>query len=162
MQLVQVVKTPDSVAAKSVSLANVMSYQNDAVVARIKRELGCSHEKAVSVFEDTKKFLWLCTEGAGSCIPSPVIDEGWHTFLLFTKDYQDFCQKYLGKFIHHRPSRPEDPPNDGSALRNTLVTIELKLGGNLGENWHYPKSKFSAECSGSDSCSGTTNCQEAQ
>jgi hypothetical protein len=28
----------------------------------------------------------------------------WHTFLLFTKDYLNFCNNYLdGEFFHHVP-----------------------------------------------------------
>ena len=32
------------------------------------------------------------------------IDDMWHTFLLFTKDYADFCEKYIGKYFHHSPN----------------------------------------------------------
>lgn len=28
----------------------------------------------------------------------------WHTFILFTKPYADFCEKYFGHFIHHFPT----------------------------------------------------------
>jgi len=33
-------------------------------------------------------------------------DEFWHTFLMHTKDYQDFCNRHFGKFIHHIPGDP--------------------------------------------------------
>ena len=36
--------------------------------------------------------------------PLWVIDEMWHTFLLYSKDYYDFCHQYLGRMIHHRPT----------------------------------------------------------
>ena len=33
--------------------------------------------------------------------PSKEVDELWHLFILFTKDYREFCQKYLGQFLDH-------------------------------------------------------------
>lgn len=30
-------------------------------------------------------------------------DELWHTFLLDTKAYKDFCDEYIGSFLHHVP-----------------------------------------------------------
>jgi hypothetical protein len=32
----------------------------------------------------------------------------WHCFILFTKDYADFCQKYFGYYIHHLPFTRDD------------------------------------------------------
>ena len=34
------------------------------------------------------------------------VDKFWHSFLIYTQDYQDFCNK-LGKFIHHIPANIE-------------------------------------------------------
>ena len=31
------------------------------------------------------------------------IDDMWHTFLMFTEDYANFCERYFGRFIHHSP-----------------------------------------------------------
>lgn len=35
------------------------------------------------------------------------IDDMWHTFLLFTHEYTDFCKKYFKQFIHHVPNVEE-------------------------------------------------------
>jgi hypothetical protein len=32
------------------------------------------------------------------------VDEAWHQFVLFTRQYTDFCQRFFGKFLHHNPS----------------------------------------------------------
>lgn len=37
-------------------------------------------------------------------MPSQVIDVAWHEFILFTKEYAYFCNKALGRFIHHTPA----------------------------------------------------------
>jgi len=37
-------------------------------------------------------------------MPSQITDELWHEFILFTKNYDAFCQKAFGKFLHHTPA----------------------------------------------------------
>ncbi len=34
---------------------------------------------------------------------APLVDIGWHTFLLYTREYAEFCDKVGGRFIHHSP-----------------------------------------------------------
>ena len=46
-------------------------------------------------------------------MPSKIVDDAWHELILFTREYADFCEKALGKFLHHTPS---------SALSNTVPT----------------------------------------
>lgn len=31
-------------------------------------------------------------------------DDYWHTFILYTEDYQRFCDRVVGRFVHHRPA----------------------------------------------------------
>ncbi len=37
-------------------------------------------------------------------MPSFIVDELWHTHLLYTKNYMVFCHKALGQFLHHLPN----------------------------------------------------------
>jgi hypothetical protein len=37
-------------------------------------------------------------------MPSQVVDTLWHEFILFTKDYQAFCDQAFGQFMHHSPA----------------------------------------------------------
>jgi len=37
-------------------------------------------------------------------MPSQVVDEAWHNFILFTKDYEVFCNGSLRRFLHHVPA----------------------------------------------------------
>lgn len=37
-------------------------------------------------------------------MPSQVVDDAWHEFILFTRTYKSFCQKALGRFLHHTPT----------------------------------------------------------
>ena len=37
-------------------------------------------------------------------MPSQVADDLWHEFILYTKNYQAFCRKAFGRFLHHTPA----------------------------------------------------------
>lgn len=37
-------------------------------------------------------------------MPSQVVDDLWHEFILNTKAYEVFCQKAFGRFLHHTPA----------------------------------------------------------
>ncbi|MEI6713920.1 MAG: hypothetical protein WCO60_09220 [Verrucomicrobiota bacterium] len=37
-------------------------------------------------------------------MPSQVVDDLWHEFILFTAEYQKFCEKAFGRFLHHTPA----------------------------------------------------------
>jgi hypothetical protein len=40
---------------------------------------------------------------------SPEADEVWHAFILFTREYAEFCQDAFGMFIHHVPRTSRSP-----------------------------------------------------
>ncbi len=35
---------------------------------------------------------------------SELVDEVWHTFILFTNEYRKFCDTLVGEYIHHEPN----------------------------------------------------------
>ncbi|WP_195763576.1 glycine-rich domain-containing protein [Duganella guangzhouensis] len=37
-------------------------------------------------------------------MPSQVVDDLWHEFILYTKNYQQFCGRAFGRFLHHTPA----------------------------------------------------------
>ncbi|MFI6011417.1 hypothetical protein ACIBAG_21800 [Streptomyces sp. NPDC051243] len=36
--------------------------------------------------------------------PSQLVDPGWHTLILHTGWYADWCQQHFGYFLHHQPN----------------------------------------------------------
>lgn len=42
-------------------------------------------------------------------MPSRVVDDLWHEFILYTREYRDFCRRAFGKFLHHLPSAALSP-----------------------------------------------------
>jgi hypothetical protein len=37
-------------------------------------------------------------------MPSQVVDDLWHEFILYTRNYQAFCKQAFGDFMHHTPA----------------------------------------------------------
>jgi hypothetical protein len=37
-------------------------------------------------------------------MPSQVADDLWHEFILYTRDYEAFCRRAFGAFLHHTPA----------------------------------------------------------
>ena len=43
-------------------------------------------------------------------MPSQAVDVAWHEFILFTREYEQFCDKAFGRFIHHTPAEAVKSP----------------------------------------------------
>lgn len=37
-------------------------------------------------------------------MPSQLVDDLWHEFILYTKNYEHFCRRAFGRFLHHSPA----------------------------------------------------------
>jgi hypothetical protein len=37
-------------------------------------------------------------------LPSQIADDLWHEFILYTRQYEAFCRKAFGRFMHHTPA----------------------------------------------------------
>ncbi|MFD3947809.1 glycine-rich domain-containing protein [Streptomyces sp. NPDC058579] len=58
-------------------------------------------------------------------VPSPLVDIGWHTWILHTLEYEEFCRRVAGRFIHHIPTDEGEPVPGGpvEARERTLAAI---------------------------------------
>lgn len=115
--------TPTDFAA----LGEVLAYEHPGVVKRYAKEQKVSPAEAGEVFRETLKWLYLCACGIreefGCAMTQEIgkLDEMWHTFVLFTIDYAEFCETYFGFFLHHVPNEAEDEaPMDPEELRERL------------------------------------------
>src|SRR5215207_10120991 len=49
-------------------------------------------------------------------MPSQVADDLWHEFILYTREYDAFCRRAFGGFLHHTPAvvlSPDRKSNEG-------------------------------------------------
>lgn len=87
------------------TLATLLQYRNEDVLSRFTDLFEVTEAEAADIFTETKKFLYICRQ-PGVFIPDEllIVDEMWHNFILFTKEYQDFCAFYFGVYLHHIPA----------------------------------------------------------
>ena len=128
-------------------------------------------------------FLVRARAGSGLInMPSKVVDDLWHEFILDTKAYQRFCQSAFGEFFHHVPaaSTPKGVDIDGATRRAwryacreeninpskptrlpLLFAIDAKLSIQDGNKYNL-KQQFSSAASGANcggvACGGVASC----
>jgi hypothetical protein len=65
--------------------------------------MGVDMGKAQRIMNETLGFLKLCSVSHGHG-PSPTVDLGWHTFILYSLEYDAFCEAVAGAYLHHAPT----------------------------------------------------------
>lgn len=132
-------------------LQKINNYENEYVVKCFLRNFSMNETEAIDVFNETKKWLYLCycidkkSKKEGLKIPlyiTPdmlIIDEMWHTFILCTLDYSKFCEDFFSMYIHHYPSVEK---GEGSEIekvkkmyKNNLKLIYEYLGEETLDKW---------------------------
>ena len=135
-------------------LGQLMNYQHPGLLQRMEEKLQLDSKRVGELFQDMKRFLFLAGTMNKPLAPPEGIDEAWHNFILFTKDYEEFCRTHFGRFVHHVPVGPDDVASrDGRILRETIEAARAVFGEGLSSNWSYGKEKCS------DKCAPSTNCQ---
>lgn len=107
------------------ALQRLESYEiPNGVVSRLVEKPTYGTMSAADIIEriaEFKKFVALLVINHDKKrrveMTSEEIDEIWHTFILFTKEYQEFCNLLVGEYIHHEPNVQADN-TDQSAVRN--------------------------------------------
>lgn len=101
------------------ALAELLEYRHPAVIRSYVRTFGCAEKQALDLFEDMLKFLWISRKHIADRDARPgdpaldfvfvmheemrETDNMWHNFILYTKDYTEFCRRYFGEYLHHQP-----------------------------------------------------------
>lgn len=132
------------------------------IVNRIIKEEDVSQDVACRILDQTLSFLTLCANEEGAFTPSPMVDIGWHAFILYTREYAAYCQLIARRFIHHVPDdaacgSQSDTPKQGPAM-----TMEAmgRFGLPVDEMLWTCLDKDCSNCNGGQGCQcGTCNYQ---
>jgi hypothetical protein len=123
-------------------LSDILLYKNKAIIARYQEEYKASPEEAAEIFQEWLKYMYLCKLHIVKNITSfqcaiyadiKKIDDMWHTFILFTREYDLFCQKYIGHFVHHAPNIDHEEKTSEAELRQELTEYFNFIYDHLGE-----------------------------
>ncbi|GAB2198632.1 glycine-rich domain-containing protein [Sessilibacter sp. MAH4] len=59
--------------------------------------------------------LVIAAQQKSLAMPSQAVDHLWHEFILFTRNYEQFCKKAFGRFLHHTPTEAMTSPKAATA-----------------------------------------------
>lgn len=119
-------------------LERLKEYKHPDLLKRFAKDFGVSVSEAALLFEDTKEWLYLVSRHGELPLPIQltIIDEVWHTFLLFNRDYDEFCKDYLGGAVHHIPEDAETIEKQTSYnLRDFVTLVYDELGEQTAIRW---------------------------
>ncbi|MBX7205002.1 MAG: hypothetical protein K1X81_06225 [Bacteroidia bacterium] len=120
-------------------LDTVLSYKNDMVIHKFLESYSISFEEAEDLFLETKRWLWFCAKttqnrlNGEKVVPLLIhkeltfLDEMWHTFILFTKDYSEFCKKNFGFYVHHAPTTKDEKDKSLAEKETDLDQFKKKV-----------------------------------
>lgn len=89
-----------------------MAYKSDDVVQGFRRNYAVDTRTARRLFDDVKRWLWLFSiapprlRKTGFLIDTrlKILDEMWHNFILFTREYRAYCRALRVPYINHAPT----------------------------------------------------------
>lgn len=73
------------------------------VINQYRKDKTISDQQAALYERELKRYLALCAifRDKSLVMGSEIIDTLWHTFILSTQAYADFCNQVAGTFLHH-------------------------------------------------------------
>lgn len=116
-------QSPINVAAiAEQKFSAIKAYDLTPVTERYAKDYHLDRVVAAEHFLELKKFLAICAASDAPIGMAGPVDDAWHTFLIFTREYQAFGDK-IGKFIHHVPDVDEDDQEGSSIGYTTFLQI---------------------------------------
>jgi hypothetical protein len=115
----------------------------------VKDHVCASEDEAHALFREVKRFLHLNRTDRSRIwdMYSHRVDEVWHQFVLFTRQYMDFCQHYYGIYLPHSPSNAPQTQRSGTMANVPNATFaefaaryQSLYGEALPDCWHDDKS----------------------
>lgn len=89
-------------------LAYIQSYEfHPALGKKVKDKYPhLTDENIASVFDGLRDYFRFCNQAKKRMVamPSQVVDVAWHEFILYTRSYELFSKKAIGRFLHHTPT----------------------------------------------------------
>jgi hypothetical protein len=121
------------------SISTITEYQCSAVINRYKKDYPNNTLQAEDALRELVKYFWISQKHqldlkqfpdkeelkfiCGMHPEMTEIDDMWHTFLLFTKEYMAFGKKYFDIYLHHVPK----PENEEYSVEEFKIEFERYL-----------------------------------
>lgn len=123
-------------AGRNESVDSLIGTIPEDIVERHAADRGIDFAEASEHFAEMVRFLVAAKELRCQLIPSLEVDEAWHSFILNTEAYSEWCARYLGAFAHHRPlPRQSDSALVAAAFQESVSA--LRRFGINDKHWQY-------------------------
>src|SRR5690349_11490514 len=101
-----------SITTATPALITGRSLVSSGLFARLADRITAEHPELAPgtparIMDQALAFLGTCAVATLPVGPSEAVDIGWHTFVLYTIEYAEFCDRIAGRFLHHVPN--DDP-----------------------------------------------------
>lgn len=86
---------------------DILAFEAPYLIEKLlKNAVVDSAEEADELFREVKRYLVLAKLDRDRSwnMYSLRIDEVWHQFILFTRQYTEFCNRFFGRYVPHNPS----------------------------------------------------------
>lgn len=137
-------------------LSEIVNYTHPLVIRRFAKEHPAEAHRAEEIFADLMRFFWAGRMHEQDKKNNPrdpslrfhyimdeemkSIDQMWHVFLLYTKDYMAFCDDFFGEYLHHLPDLVDKMETDndsfGDNLERFLSYTYDRLGADVLKRWY--------------------------
>lgn len=110
-------------------LRAALSYEAPFLIEKLVQDyIVRSESDAEDLFREVKRYIVFVQANRDSIwdMHSLRIDEAWHQFVLFTREYIDFCHEYFGMYVQHRPANA--PETDAGDTDGEPEHVPLRLG----------------------------------
>lgn len=151
--------TQVAVSARAEIVRKVLDYSiPDTIIEKYVDKYGVTEEVARAHERELKRYLAMCLADpeAAYGMFGP-IDEFWHTWILFTREWCEFGNAVAGRYIHHQPTtrqeRQATSSREPNGYRRFLTDYPAYFGEEpRAELWPVPRADHGCgSCSG---CSG--------
>jgi hypothetical protein len=100
--------------------AEALLARTPVLGGKLEKACGIAPSECTQALTEVLRFLSLTQMSERQLTPSERVDLAWHEFILCTRQYADYCARYLGRFVHHDPGG-----SDASHRVQFLETIRL-------------------------------------
>lgn len=132
----------DRKAINSIWLTD-LSFVRDRLIKK-----GLFNESDIGeAIREYRKFMTMLRLGYENLVMfSPEVDEVWHTHIIFTRQYSNFCEEVFGHYVHHQPVSPGMITSESKEAVEAFLTAYKGVFGASSSLWSSEKPIARALC----------------
>lgn len=119
----------NKVSKNEFGVAVIEGWDLSGIEDRLVNRFGHNAAVVEQAIEEFKKYMIIRLETGLErlSMPSEAVDEVWHQFILFTREYHGFCEAAFGRYVHHAPATTNENPSQ-QALDRFFSLYEERFG----------------------------------